>query len=77
MTPIELIEHILRTHCGIKGEITPDSRLREDLGMESLGLLTLMVELENSLQRQLQENQENPPQTVAELAAFLEQLPDA
>lgn len=70
---LALIQEILRTHCRVEGPIRPEARLRDDLGLDSVGILTLMVELENSLQKTLQENPENPPETVAELAAFLEQ----
>ena len=68
-----LIEEILRTHCRIEGPIAPEARLREDLGLDSVGILTLMVELENSLQKTLTENPQTPPETVAQLAVFLEQ----
>ena len=66
-----VVEEVLRTHCAVRQPITPQSRLREDLGLDSVGILTLMVELENALQARLQENPEDPPETVEELVLFL------
>ena len=66
----------MRTHCLIQGPIEPQARLREDLGLDSVGILTLMVELENKLQKTLQENPESPPETVEQLARFIEDNAD-
>jgi hypothetical protein len=43
----EPIERILREHCAVQEKITLDSRLQEDLGLDSMGLLTLALESEN------------------------------
>ena len=72
-TSRQLIESVLRRHCGVEVEILDEHRLQEDLGLESVGLLTLMVELENSLKMRLKEDVTNPPRTVGELARFLDQ----
>ena len=74
MNHAELVADILRKHCAVRVGITPQSRLREDLGLDSVGILTLMVELENALQIRLEENPERPPETVEELVAFLQAL---
>ena len=72
MTSREMIEKVLRQHCGVQCEISPEHRLQEDLGLESVGLLTLMVELENLIQMQLKEDLADPPRTVAQLEALLD-----
>lgn len=63
---------ILRNQCAVKAEtITDRTRLQEDLGLDSLGLLTLAVEIENFYQIDLKENPSHPPQTVGELASLV------
>ncbi len=41
-----VVETILRRDCGVTGPLAPEARLAEDLGLDSLRLLTLVVELE-------------------------------
>jgi len=67
---LALVLEILRVHCRIEGPVEPTARLREDLGLDSVGILTLMVELENALQKTIQENPENPPETVETAGSF-------
>lgn len=70
--PYVLIESILRQDCRIQGIISPESRLRDELGLDSVGMLTLMVGLEDALQTSLPEPPEPVPETVRQLADFLE-----
>lgn len=55
----EIICNILTELCGIE-EITPDLSLKEDLGLDSLGRITLLMELEEQLQIELEESDMNP-----------------
>jgi len=72
MTTLQVIEKVLREHCRVTATVTPDTKLLEDLGLDSVGLLTLLTELENHYQTVLQEDFSNPPATVGELAQWLD-----
>ncbi|MFA7481567.1 MAG: acyl carrier protein [Vulcanimicrobiota bacterium] len=69
----EQIVEVLRGPCGVKSGISVDSRLVEDLELDSVGLLCLAVGLENKYRIKLQEHPEEPPATVADLMALLEE----
>lgn len=58
---------VLREYCGVTREIRGDSRLQEDLGLDSTGLLTLALEVENAFQLMLEEAPDSPPETIDEL----------
>jgi acyl carrier protein len=68
----EVIVTILEAHCRVTTEFRPELRLAEDLGLDSIGLLTLALELENHYRVRLEENPENPPTTLGELAELVE-----
>lgn len=75
-TPEEILEaigQVLRTHCNITKEVTLDARLAEDLGLDSVGLLTMAVEVENHFQTVLGEEPENPPRTVRDVVSLVTQ----
>jgi acyl carrier protein len=63
----------LRKHCGVEKQVRADSRLAEDLGLDSVGLLTLAVEVENFYRIKLGEDPEHPPRTVADITALVKQ----
>ena len=63
----EPIKQILREHCGVREVIELDSRLQEDLGLDSMGLLTLALETENHFELCLDEPPDQPPQSVREI----------
>lgn len=67
----QVIVDILARHCRVVTEFQPDLRLAEDLGLDSVGLLTLALELENHYQANLGENPENPPRTLGQLAGLV------
>lgn len=67
----EVIVTILDRHCRVTTEFAPELRLAEDLGLDSIGLLTLAVELENHYRVRLEENPEAPPATLGELAELV------
>lgn len=64
----DVIVTILKDHCRVTTEFSPELRLSEDLGLDSIGLLTLALELENHYRVRLEENPEAPPVTLGELA---------
>lgn len=61
---LSAIERILREDCLVEAEIAPEVDLQTDLGLDSLGLLTLIAELENDFRVTLEEIPEPPPTTV-------------
>jgi len=64
----DAIVHILRRDCGLTREnIGPDARLQEDLGLDSMGLLNLALEVENHFQIYLEEAADNPPETIGDI----------
>lgn len=72
MSVFQTIESVLRQECGVCQALTPETRLQEDLGLDSVGMLTLAVELENHYQIVLGEDPQNPPRNLGELTALVE-----
>lgn len=68
----KLTEETLRQQCRVTLPITVETRLREDLGLDSLALLTLAVAAEDHFRICLNENPESPPTTVGEFVALVE-----
>lgn len=63
---------LIQTQKQLNGEITPpefppEIRLVEDLGLDSLLLLNLALEVENRWQIVLGETPEDPPRTLSDL----------
>lgn len=68
---LALIGEIAQTRLGYAGSLTNDTRLVEALALDSVRLLTLVVELENRLELCLDEGDEQGVETVGELIALL------
>lgn len=68
----KLTEATLREQCRVTGRLEPSTRLREDLGLDSLALLTLAVAAEDHFQICLNEDPESPPSTLADFVALVE-----
>ncbi|MBX3165836.1 MAG: hypothetical protein KF760_00435 [Candidatus Eremiobacteraeota bacterium] len=68
----KLTEETLRRQCRVAGPIQPSTRLREDLGLDSLALLTLAVAAEDHFQFCLNEDPESPPATVGDFVGLVE-----
>lgn len=62
----------LKVRCGVNKPIELSSRLMEDLELDSMGLLALAVSLENHYRVTLQEDPEQPPQTVGEVVDLVQ-----
>ena len=72
MKTLESVLEVLRGPCGVTAEITPASRLVEDLELDSVGMLCLAVGLENKFKVRLEENPEQPPDTVSDVVKLLD-----
>ena len=68
----KLTEDTLRQQCKVTGPIQGTTRLREDLGLDSLALLTLAVAAEDHLHLCLNEDPESPPATVGDFVSLVE-----
>lgn len=75
MTQTEVFEAVVKTlkgACGVKKPIAAGSRLVEDLGLDSMGMLALAVDLENRFRLKLEEDQEHPPETVSDVVELVQ-----
>lgn len=67
------IAEVARLELGVEaGEVRPDARLVEDLGFDSLRLLTLAAAVENRFQVALTPEDDERISTIGDLAAVLE-----
>ena len=66
------LERIAREAVDFEGELTPGARLVEDLGLDSIRLLTLATEVEDHFRICLDEQDEAAIVTAADLAAIVE-----
>ncbi len=68
----KLTEQTLRRECRVSGPIEPTTRLRDDLGLDSLALLTLAVAAEDHFHLCLNEDPESPPATVGDFVSLVD-----
>jgi acyl carrier protein len=69
----EVVVKIIKEECEPDSlNINLNSHFQEDLGLDSMGLLTLSAELENHYQMYLNENPDSPPQTVKEVIELIQ-----
>jgi acyl carrier protein len=68
------IRRIAATHLDISDDVRPESRLVEDLGLDSLQLLTLSFEVENHFEIILEPEDERSIVTVQDLAETIARL---
>ena len=61
------VEAVAREHLGHEGELRPQTRLVEDLELDSIRLLTLAVEVENRFRVTLDPEDEEGISTVGDL----------
>ena len=79
---MNVIREVLREQCDVDPQLVNESaRLQADLNLDSVGLLSLALELENRFEIYLGEDTSNPPQTVGDVLELLiirlEELRDA
>jgi acyl carrier protein len=67
------IARVLRDELGLSREVKPGDDLVTDLQLDSVGLLTLVVGLEDRFRVALAEDDASRVRTVAELAALVAQ----
>ncbi|MCA9542849.1 MAG: acyl carrier protein [Myxococcales bacterium] len=65
------IQQVAREHLDFDGELTPDSDLLGTLALDSVRLLTLVMELENHFDINLEEGDEVGIETVHDLMDVL------
>lgn len=65
------IGRVLREELGMQREVRPGDDLVRDLQLDSVGLLTLVVDLEDHFRVALKEEDASVVRTVAELAALV------
>ncbi|TMA15282.1 MAG: acyl carrier protein [Deltaproteobacteria bacterium] len=65
------IGRVLREELGMQREVRPGDELLRDLQLDSVGLLTLVVDLEDHFRVALKEEDAAVVRTVAELAALV------
>lgn len=68
------VREVAREHVNWTGPLRPEMRLVEDLGLDSLKLLTLTVEVENRFRIRLDEEKEARIETVADLVSAIRRL---
>ena len=74
MTDTEILDgirEVLRTHLNVDQEIGMDTLLVEALALDSLRMLTLVVELENRFHVQLEDEDEAGLTRVVDVVALL------
>ena len=65
------VRSVAREHLGHEGELVLSTRLAEALELDSIRMLTLVVELENHFDICLEEGDEEGVETVGDLVAVL------
>lgn len=68
---LEGVRAVAREHLAYEGDLGPDTRLLEALTLDSLRMLTLVVEIENRFEVCLEEGDEQGLETVEDLIAVL------
>jgi acyl carrier protein len=68
---LKTVRSVLAQQCGVQGDVSSGTRLAEDLGLDSTGLLALALELENHYQLQLGEDPASPPRSVGDVVGLI------
>lgn len=66
------VSKVLRSFCGVEFDVRESSRLAEDLQLDSVGLLSLAVNLENQYRIRIADDPTTPPQTVGDVIDLLQ-----
>ena len=73
---LDAIRELARSKLDYEGDLQPESRLVEDLELDSIRLLTLAMEVEDHFEICLDEDDEAGIETVADLLALVEKKLD-
>ena len=65
------ISELGHEHLGVTGALTPNTRLVEDLQLDSIRLLTLAIEIENRFRVRIEPDEEAGVRTVGDLVAIV------
>ncbi|MEE2788198.1 MAG: acyl carrier protein [Myxococcota bacterium] len=69
-----VVEDVLREHCQVNLPPMHEAlHLQADLGLDSMALLNLALEVENAFEVCLEEDPENPPQTIGEIVDLIQE----
>lgn len=68
---LEEVVRVIREKCRVTLEIHPDAKLGADLKLDSVGMLTMALELENHYGTNLGEEPDHPPETVNDVVDLL------
>lgn len=69
---LDVIRNLLKTTCGIQPEsVTPDSKLVDDLNVDSLGMLEAIIEAEDAFGVSIDAGELSPTLTVQGLIDIL------
>lgn len=68
---LEGVRAVAREHLDYQGEVTPELELVQAMALDSVRMLTLVVEVENHFDVCLEEGDEQNVVTVADLVALL------
>lgn len=69
---LEVIRRTVQVELGLPGAVRPEDDLVLDLHLDSVGLLTLVVELENAFRIALREEDAAQVRTVSDLCSLVE-----
>ena len=69
----KLVE-IIGNYVEVEGTITPDSRFMEDLGLTSFDFMSMLGELEDEFDVEIDQQEVSNIRTVGEAAEYLEKL---
>ena len=69
----KLVE-IIGNYVEVEGTITPDSRFMEDLGFTSFDFMSMLGELEDEFDVEIDQQEVSNIRTVGEAAKYLEKL---
>jgi acyl carrier protein len=70
---LDRLREVLRSEVGYRGPVEPEHDLAGDLGLDSVKLLTLVVELENAFRVVIEPGEgEEPPTRVGDVVDLIE-----
>jgi acyl carrier protein len=67
------VRHVLHAHVGVKGDVSPEMHLLRDLRLDSVGQLTLVVELESYFHIAFDDADAQGVETVRDLVTLVSQ----